>query len=106
MGLQLIVTLVCHLAFTLGVDAFGHNISTSHGNGYNLSSLANITTNGTLVAGYYRNVSAGAAWVAPASPFDLGARAMACECFDPDGEYLHPKAYVLLFGELALENQS
>ena len=45
---------------------------------------ANISTNVTLLsAPYYREVSAGAAWVIPRSMFDLGARDMTCECFDP-----------------------
>ena len=46
----------------------------------------NISTNVTLLsAPYYRNVSAGAAWVVPRSVYDLGARGMTCECFDPNG---------------------
>lgn len=47
---------------------------------------ANASTNVTLLsAPYYRNVSVGAAWVVPSSAYDLGARDMSCECFDPSG---------------------
>ena len=45
---------------------------------------ANLSTNTTfLSAPYYRSISPGAAWVIPRSIFDLGARDMTCECFDP-----------------------
>ena len=57
-----------------------------HGNASNFSSSTNLSTNATsLLAPFYHNVTTGGAWVLPASPFDLGARAMTCECFDPDG---------------------
>lgn len=54
-------------------------------------SLANLPTavgpNGaaTLLAPVYRNVTADDVWVYPNSSFDLGARSMGCECFDPSG---------------------
>ncbi|KAL8804623.1 MAG: hypothetical protein Q9182_002431 [Xanthomendoza sp. 2 TL-2023] len=45
----------------------------------------NVTSNVTsLLAPYYRNVTTGGAWVLPASSHDIGARAMTCECFDPE----------------------
>lgn len=44
----------------------------------------NVSFSGALLPAYHRNTTAGAAWVIPASPFDLGARSMTCECFDPD----------------------
>lgn len=50
---------------------------------------SNSSTNVSLWAPYYRNVSAGAAWVIPQSTFDLGARAMSCECFNPDRKHLN-----------------
>ena len=46
---------------------------------------ANVSSNASFLAPYYRNVSAGAAWVVPSSAYDLGARDMSCECFNPDG---------------------
>ncbi|KAI4139724.1 MAG: hypothetical protein LQ341_004107 [Variospora aurantia] len=88
MQLYIIVTFVGHMARVLAVDAFGPTIGTLHGNGFNISHLPIPGTNGTLLPGYHRNVSAGAAWVLPASRTDLGARAMSCECFDPDGNDL------------------
>ncbi len=102
MGFQIIASLVCHLAFTLVVAGFGYNVSASHEIGSNHSSSANITANATLLPGYYRSVSAGAAWVTPASPFDIGARAMACECFDPDRECPRHLAQPSPFGALFL----
>lgn len=55
-----------------------------------MSSNNNLTSNLTNFtipsAPLYNNVSAGGAWVIPASNYDLGARAMTCECFDPNRE--------------------
>jgi len=56
---------------------------------FNHSILVNITSNAStaiVAAPYFRNVSAGDAWVMPGT-FDLGARSMLCECFDPSGMY-------------------
>ena len=44
-------------------------------------------TNLSVAAPYYRNVSAGDAWVIPSSAYDIGARDMTCECFDPDSKW-------------------
>lgn len=87
MQFYIIVNFLGHMARVFAVDAFGPTIGTHHGNGFNFSHLPIPSTNGTLLPGYHRNVSAGAAWVLPASRTDLGARAMSCECFDPDGKY-------------------
>jgi hypothetical protein len=48
-----------------------------------------VTTNVSLWAPYYRDVSAGEAWMIPSSAVDLGARAMECQCFNPDGTFSH-----------------
>jgi len=56
---------------------------------FNHSVQANVTFNASqaiVAAPYFRNVSAGDAWVVPGT-FDLGARSMLCECFDPSGMY-------------------
>lgn len=46
-----------------------------------------IASNGTaLLAPIYRSGSVGQAWVFPSSAFDLGARSMGCECFNPDSK--------------------
>lgn len=50
-------------------------------------------TNVSLSAPYHHNVTNGSVWVIPSSVFDLGARDMSCECFDPDRKHLphsHP----------------
>ena len=44
---------------------------------------------GSLLAPVYRGVETGHAWVYPKSSFDLGARSMTCECFDPSGKPAH-----------------
>ena len=44
----------------------------------------------TLLAPIYRNLSTDDVWVYPNSSFDLGARSMNCECFDPSGTPVHP----------------
>ena len=63
-----------------GPPWLGPNSSTN-----NLTS--NIIINSTIPsAPLYNNVTAGEAWIIPASDYDLGARAMTCECFDPDCE--------------------
>ncbi|KAA6412826.1 MAG: hypothetical protein FRX48_03819 [Lasallia pustulata] len=46
--------------------------------------LAIYATNASALAPYYRSVSNGSVWVIPSSAYDLGARGMSCECFDPD----------------------
>lgn len=45
-----------------------------------------------LLPPLYRNVSAGGTWVYPSSAYDIGARDMTCECFNPDSESLFPNA--------------
>ncbi|KAI4112888.1 MAG: hypothetical protein LQ345_006034 [Seirophora villosa] len=108
MQLYIIATFVGYITLVLAADAFGTNNSTQQGNRFNIShpvipltsgtllpamyygNELNVShpaipiNNGTLLPGYHRNVSTGAAWIVPASRFDLGARAMTCECFDPD----------------------
>ena len=51
----------------------------------NLSSLVWQAKNASsgFIAPYYHNVSIGNVWVLPSSKYDLGARDMTCECFDP-----------------------
>lgn len=39
-----------------------------------------------LLAPLYRAGNVGQAWVFPSSAFDLGARSMGCECFNPEGK--------------------
>ena len=56
--------------------------------------LALHPTNVSLSAPCYRNVTNGSVWVIPSSAFDLGARDMSCECFDPDRK--HPSIPHLL----------
>lgn len=54
---------------------------------FNVSGLEGVVPDGaaTLLAPIYRNVTADDVWVYPNSSFDLGARSMTCECFDPSG---------------------
>ncbi|CAL8581303.1 hypothetical protein XPA_007002 [Xanthoria parietina] len=86
------VNLWCHLSLVLAAKAMSSNLLSEyqhgylhHGNASIFSSPTNTSANASLLlAPFYRNVTAGGAWVLPASPFDLGARAMTCECFDPD----------------------
>ena len=56
----------------------------------NLSSIVwpakNISSG--FIAPYYHNVSAGDVWVVPSSKYDLGARDMTCECFDPSRKFV------------------
>ena len=62
------------------------NVFQAHNDIFPRGFPGNISTKVTLLsAPYYRNVSAGAAWVIPRSAYDLGARGMTCECFDPNG---------------------
>lgn len=90
------VNLWCHLSLVLAAKAMSSNLLPEyqhgylhHGNASIFSSPTNTSANASLLlAPFYRNVTAGGAWVLPASPFDLGARAITCECFDPDGTYL------------------
>lgn len=84
-----IVVLMSLLSTTFA--GLGHGLSTfsTHPHPFHFNVTHNATlnaTNETAAAPYYRNVSIGSAWVMPSSPFDLGARAMSCECFDPDSE--------------------
>ena len=44
--------------------------------------LANIS----LMAPLFHSISMGPAWIVPTS-FDVGARSMSCECFDPSREH-------------------
>ena len=62
--------------------------------GQNINSIPHISspeyqkatkfTSTALLPPLYHNVTTGEAWVYPSSKYDLGARAMSCECFDPD----------------------
>ncbi|KAI4125697.1 MAG: hypothetical protein LQ338_004125 [Usnochroma carphineum] len=66
-----------------------------YGNRFNISLPAPLNTSGTLLPAYHRNVTAGAAWVMPASTFELGARAMSfgLGCFGvPTNSSSIPKA--------------
>ena len=38
-----------------------------------------------LLPPLYHNATSGPAWVYPTSPYDIGARSMSCECFNPEG---------------------
>ena len=66
-----------------------------HAKPLNISSKSNLTTTVynsshptvALQAPKYPNITIGQAWVYPSSPFDLGARAMTCECFAPDSTF-------------------
>lgn len=95
MKLTSTVNLVCHFSLALAAKAMNSNLLPGyqhgylhHGNASIFSSPTNISVNASLLlAPFCRNVAAGGAWVLPASPFDLEARAMTCECFDPDGTY-------------------
>ena len=73
------------LVFTHTADALTSALNNHDGYIRNISTVSNSSISGFLLPGYYRNTTPGAAWVMPASPFDLGARDMTCECFDPDG---------------------
>lgn len=46
---------------------------------------ANVTFNGSLWASYYRNISAGGAWLITRGASSLEPRAIDCQCFNPDG---------------------
>ena len=48
----------------------------------------NTTFSNLTLAPYINNVSTTYAWVLPQNKYDIGAGAMACECFDPAGVYL------------------
>ncbi|KAL8941772.1 MAG: hypothetical protein Q9216_002057 [Gyalolechia sp. 2 TL-2023] len=84
MELRIVVTVLYHLTFALIANAKNLTRHADGGSVFNSSLPSNMSTNGTLLPAFHRNTTAGAAWVIPASPFDLGARAMICECFDPD----------------------
>ncbi len=67
-------------------NAVGNVFHNGHNDVFLRGLSANVSTNVTLLsAPYYRNASAGAAWVVPSSAYDLVARDMSCECFDPSG---------------------
>lgn len=93
MKLTNIVALLCTFSLSLATKAPNSHLLPGYQHGYlqhsnasNFSSSTNLSTNApSLLAPLYHNVTTGGAWVLPASPFDLGARAMTCECFDPDG---------------------
>ena len=103
MKLTSTVKVWCRLGFVLAAKAMSSNLLPEyqhgylhHGNASIFPSPTNTSANASLLlAPFYRNVTAGGAWVLPESPFDLGARAMTCECFDPDGTYL----MLLRFGD-------
>ena len=52
-----------------------------------LHGQVHVSINASLMAPYYRYAPAGGAWVLPKSVYDLGARDMRCECFNPDGKF-------------------
>ena len=87
------VILLCDLSLALAAEATDSILLPGYQHGYlhhenvsNVLSPFNVSSNvSSYLPPYYRNVTAGGAWVLPASPYDLGARAMSCECFDPDG---------------------
>jgi len=84
-GLFVIVT----LQLIMGVIASFPDLSAGL---FNHSVQPNLTSNAStaiVAAPYFRNVSAGDAWVMPGT-FDLGARSMLCECFDPSRMYPFP----------------
>ena len=62
------------------------------------SSLMNVSTISVghgFTAPYYRNTTAGAVWVVPDSPFDIGARSMSCECFESNGKSSRYRGFTL-----------
>lgn len=67
-------------------DAARHLVHPSHKDHFFRGLESNITSNGSLWAPYYRNISAGGAWMIPSSAFKLEPRAMDCQCFNPDGK--------------------
>lgn len=79
---------ICLLGFILVVNAFSWTAASLYGNTSNSSLPVNTSSNASLLPPYYRNGTTGTAWIPPASSLDLGARAMICECFDPDGTFL------------------
>lgn len=71
-------------AWLISVTAAGHNHHEPHPDREQQANVS--STNISLaVAPYHRNVSPGVAWVVPKSPYDLGARDVHCECFNPNG---------------------
>lgn len=88
-GISVIVVL------QLITGAFASFLNSSTGL-FNHSVQANITSNASIAivaAPYFRNVSAGDAWVVPGT-FDLGARSMLCECFDSSRMYPSSCLYI------------
>lgn len=72
----------------LPANITNHTVPTLHP--FNQTFRANITDltfKYPVAAPYFRNVTAGAAWVMPSSRFDLGARGFDCECFDPSRKF-------------------
>lgn len=88
------------LGIILAVDAFNCTITSLCGNTTNASHPANTSSDPSLLPPYYRDGTTGTAWVFPASPFDLRARAITCECFDPAGTFEalghHTEAHMLI----------
>ena len=86
--LYLALTPQIHARFALDHESYHFQ----HAKALNITSKSNVTTTHNsshptvaLQAPKYPNVTIGQAWVYPSSPFDLGARAMSCECFAPTG---------------------
>jgi hypothetical protein len=66
-------------------NAANHVFHSSHQDHFVRGLQPNVTTNISLWAPYFRNVSAGEAWMIPSGALGLGPRAMQCQCFNPDG---------------------
>lgn len=85
MDLKRLVILTVLLCLTFScyclAEVFTGNLSSLVGSAKNVSS--------GFIAPYYHNVSVGNVWVLPSSKYDLGARGMTCECFDPDRKFVH-----------------
>ena len=65
--------------------AVGHDIHESHHDLHVRELQANSSAEVSFWAPYHRNFSIGKAWVVPHT-YDLGARGMNCECFNPAGK--------------------
>lgn len=64
-------------------------LNPSHKNNFLPGLQANVTTNISLWAPYYRHVPAGGAWMIPIGVHDLEPRAGECQCLNPDGMNSH-----------------
>lgn len=80
-SLSLLTVLSCGAAF---IHA-GGNASGTRAEVHSMRMETNVSSGIPLLAPLYHNVTAGEVWVYPSSKFDLGARSMNCECFDPAG---------------------